>query len=898
MIIQHLRNFLLLVILPFAAVAQHEPKALYRSAGYTVYADSVVQGSWKAVATSGTSMTSGYRSPEEGRYSPEITFKFSINLRDNEMLSGRDHKVTIIPVNGACTTFVKFGEQYTDAGSITPATNLPHDIRWTVRLDLRDVFRSFSNQGFYTFFNGEKLFRDDFKGVYIAGGKAPLSWDFNNLGSQPGLQLTDADNDWIFETTLLLNPTSDQRKTAARWNLKRPLPEYPVFHTDIPLAAALYNLSVEEMVNAIEPDSTFRTGKEWAGVWTRDISYSIILSMAYMQPEVAKKSLMHKVKNGRIIQDTGTGGAWPVSTDRMIWAVAAWEVFKATGDNEWLMKTREIIRNSVDDDMLNVYNPHTGLVKGESSFLDWREQTYPRWMQPADIFNSENLGTNAVHFQANTVLALMSERLGDTAAAARYRLNAETIRNGINRHLWMPEKGYYAQYLYGRGTLCQSPRAEALGEALCVLFEIASAERAREVVSKVPVTAFGIPCIFPQIPGIPPYHNNAVWPFVQSYWALASAKAGNEASVAASIAAIYRPAALFLTNKENFVAETGDYAGTQINSDNMLWSLSGNIALVHRLFFGISTGTDSLFFHPFVPQAFDGKRTLAGFKIRNMELDIESEGYGNLIRSYSIDGKTSGTPAIPLSLKGKHLIKVVLGGFADNHGRVNQQPVVFAPDTPQAFLAEGLICWNPIQDAEKYIVMRNGQVLATTAQCRFQPDSTFYAEYQIVAVDNQGAQSFTSEPVTVGFRQYCVVLEAEEVAETADSTVSDFTGKGYVLLGNRQNRVLKFTPVVPETGNYQLVFRYANGHGPVNTENKCALRSVSVNGSPAGSVVFPQRGRDEWSNWGYSNPVSLKLEAGRNVVQLSFEPGNENMNGDINEALLDHALLCRIRSGE
>jgi len=48
------------------------------------------------------------------------------------------------------------------------------------------------------------------------------------------------------------------------------------------------------MIRAVEPDSTFRTGKEWSGVWTRDISYSIILSMAYLQPQVAKYSLLKK----------------------------------------------------------------------------------------------------------------------------------------------------------------------------------------------------------------------------------------------------------------------------------------------------------------------------------------------------------------------------------------------------------------------------------------------------------------------------------------------------------------------------------------------------------------------------------------------------------------------------
>ena len=57
-----------------------------------------------------------------------------------------------------------------------------------------------------------------------------------------------------------------------------------------PLTDALYNMALEEMLNAVEPDSNFQNRKEWAGVWTRDISYSIILSMVYLQPPRGKNS--------------------------------------------------------------------------------------------------------------------------------------------------------------------------------------------------------------------------------------------------------------------------------------------------------------------------------------------------------------------------------------------------------------------------------------------------------------------------------------------------------------------------------------------------------------------------------------------------------------------------------
>ena len=95
---------------------------------------------------------------------------------------------------------------------------------------------------------------------------------------------------------------------------------YPRLTTPNKLHTAIFNMGLDEMVNAVEPDTTLRTGREWPGVWTRDVSYSIILAMAALQPEASRISLEHKISpRGRIVQDTGSGGAWPVSSDRQIW---------------------------------------------------------------------------------------------------------------------------------------------------------------------------------------------------------------------------------------------------------------------------------------------------------------------------------------------------------------------------------------------------------------------------------------------------------------------------------------------------------------------------------------------------------------------------------------------------
>ena len=123
---------------------------------------------------------------------------------------------------------------------------------------------------------------------------------------------------------------------------------------------------------------------------------------------------------------------------------------------------------------------------------------------------------------------------------------------------------------------------------------------------------------------------------MEAFWTLASAKAGNETSVSRGLAAIYRQAALFLTNKENMVANNGDFKGTAINSDRQLWSVAGNMAMVYKLYFGMRFLPDGIAFHPFVPGTFAGKKQLTNFTYRNMQLCLTVKGSGNSIKSFAI----------------------------------------------------------------------------------------------------------------------------------------------------------------------------------------------------------------------------------------------------------------------
>lgn len=889
-----IRFFICLIFTTLAnSLVAQNPPALYRSSAFTVFPDAVVQGEFRATAVSRTEISSDYVSPANRYLKPVIDFKFSINGKDNEMESGKDHHYACADPAGDCTTpLIKFGEQLKTT-SAPQGQYLGPDTRFSIRLDMRHVFNAFEKDGYYQSFNGNKIYKADFKGVYVAGGTAPLTWDFDNLHHFRNLELQDSDGDHIYELTLILNSTNDKRKNSPLWKLETDVSAYPQYSSDYRLIDALYNLSLEEMTRAIEKDSTLRTGKEWAGVWTRDVSYSIILSMAILQPRVAQYSLMKKVNDGVIVQDTGTGGAYPISTDRIVWALAAWEIYKTTGDVEWLKEVYPIIKKSIESDLVNAFDERTGLMRGESSFLDWREQTYPEWMEPADIFESLCLGTNAVHYQANRVLANMARLLNERETVTKHERIAAGIRESMNKHLWMNRLGYYGQFLYGRGSKMLSPKSEALGEALCVLFDIASSADQARIVSATPVVDFGTPCVFPQIPNIPPYHNDAVWPFVQAYWAMAAAKTGNETALMHSLAAIWRPGALFLTNKENFVASTGDFASTQINSDNMLWSLSGNIAMIYKALFGINYNEQSITFTPCVPASLAGRQTLKNFRYRGATLDIDLTGHGNRIESIAMDGRPLKNARVPASLKGHHTIKIVM---ADNHlgGKINLQENRIALPAPRLHLDEGILSWTKVPGAEMYRVIRNGEVVSTQKDTAFSATASEYTWYQVIATDNQ-TESFASEPLPSIPENRIALVNVEDVHKKYESSYKGFAGSGYVRTSTTLNPEVSVHHEFPDDGVYRIDFRYANGNGPVNTDNKCAIRTLKVDGTRAGIIVLAQRGKDEWSDWGFTNSVDVTVKKGRHNIVIIYEKENANMNGAVNEAVIDFVRIIQIR---
>ena len=658
-----------------------------------------------------------------------------------------------------------------------------------------------------------------------------------------------------------------------RWVRKNDIYRYGKFTGRSVMETALYNMAVDEMINNFEEDGTLRTGLYWGGVWTRDVSYSALLSLAYMCPDMVRNSLEVKIdRMGRIIQDTGTGGSWPCSSDRVVWALAAWHIYLATGDMDWLKKAYPVIVKSLDCDDMVVYNPETGLYKGESSFIDWREQSYPLWAQPADIYLSECLGTNAAFYGVLKVTADMAAELGCQKDVKKYTQKAEALKKAINDRFWVEEDGYYASYWYGRQNMIRTQHSETLGESFCVLFGIADDERAAKVISSMHVGEFGPPIFSPQLVSQGNYHNNGVWPYVTSFWGKAAAEAENETALIHALACNVRTASLYATNYENYTFNTGNPYTTLMNSPNMLWGLSGFMGLFHRTFFGFEFTHDGLAFSPFVPSVLDGTRKLEAFPYRDMLLDITVKGSGNEIASCLVDGQES-EAFVPADWTGRHTVEIVMKG-EHKPSSINLAGYIPMPETPEVQMADGKLQWEAIEGAAKYEILKDGQVISETAACMQPVDGE--GEYLVRAVSAEGVHSFTSEPLRYYTEAAVQMLPVDKWLDTT--------------LGEQAKVKVK----VPASGWYVLDWEYANGSGEVEHRNHCANRQLYIDGKNITAMVFPQRGYDAWTSYGWSSSVKVYLNKGTHQVSLRYLEKNINISIDIDKASVKSLRLTRL----
>lgn len=673
-----------------------------------------------------------------------------------------------------------------------------------------------------------------------------------------------------------------------------PPEEIPEWHSEeFPVLNAMYALAVHEVLSNRNEQGILTAGKSWDTAWTRDIAFAAVLGAHFAAPEECRRTLKSRVKNGIIVQDTGTGGGWPISTDRVSWALGAWSCYLADGNQEWLDFSINTLIATLNRDAEVLAVRY--LIPGETSFLDWREQSYPRGMTPAEIGSSYALSTNVLHYLARNILARMLAVAGRTEEAAEYAKAADRLGDLINIYFHRPNSCKYAMYLTPDGV--QDPHVDSLAVALAVLSDLAG-RGADKTLQAIERTIYGVPVLAPFRPDVEQvYHNLAIWPFAEAFVMLAFAKQRNVHGVEFCAMSMLRTAMLNVTNKENIHAQTGSAADTVSNSDAQLWSAAGMLAFFYRVLLGIRLNEDCVIFAPCIPQSLATTHTLRGLRIRDMVLDVNVTGWGSEVEM-SVNGMPS-KPCLPLNTVGRVRIDLKVTPVTERDiGRTytirralqGLATPVWSPDSTAEVLR-----WYPVPGAKSYSVTYNGRFMRVVTKPRLFVSHTHRIRYRAYRVQAFCGNKFSSPSVPFEY----ISPQALHVAQPlciGDAEQSYPVENQQAWLDTRPcTSMLTYEKVQLEAGRYGVRVFYCNATASLRDADTCALRELHVDGNYIGMMVLPHNTeQDQWDDYSLSAMVECQLASGEHRFSLCFTPRCTNMNGNVNQCMVRQMQIIRL----
>jgi hypothetical protein len=659
------------------------------------------------------------------------------------------------------------------------------------------------------------------------------------------------------------------------------------------------------------PCDCFETGEKWHYVWTRDLSYAADLGLAMLDPQRVRNSLLFKLSGWRdgvpraaqvgeldetapdglqIVQDTGSGGSWPVSTDRVTWAFAAEEVLKALPPAEhqaFAATALKALSNTIENDRIAAFDKSTGLYTGEESFLDWRDQSYAAWIPQdlASMASSKALSTNAGHYKALLLTARLAREQGDPARAQRYEGWARDLKRAVNARLWLDDAGMYGSLTAAHFDGAPLHKFDWLGQSLAILTGIADEKRARRILAAYPHGPMGAPVIWPQQQGMPVYHNRAIWPFVTAY-GLRAAVAGRNVAVAdAAYDSLMRGAALNMSNMENLEWLSGqpllldeahpDLIGPVINSRRQLWSVGAYLGMVVRNVFGVSTTLEGIALNPFVTGklragVFAGSDavSLDGLRLRGHVLNLTlrlpaSAGAGAngvyAIERILLNGRPAGGSITWRELAADNRIEIVLGRLDAGEQairRVNadpyvETPAVFGPHEPviaglkrdgagHATLTIEAKDTDKMRGNVRYNVYRDGRLVASKLPAGAWTDGKASATacYAVEAeFTDSGNRSHHSRPRCVDAGVEIPVTDPRVSADVALAAPNARFDEPHLAdWGKPRDRFSIRDIRLPSAGDYAVQVRYHNGANQVNLGISGGVKWLAVKDG-SGAIV-------------------------------------------------------------
>lgn len=652
--------------------------------------------------------------------------------------------------------------------------------------------------------------------------------------------------------------TVNKNGTEKSWTLSEDISSAPVFTAEnMPIMEAVYNLSMEESILNIHDGTygkVFWTGTNWSKVWTRDTAMSVQYSLAWIFPEETKNSIMEKIIGGtdspRVWEeDTGTGGSYPSSIDRIIMMIASWELYQTTGDTELLELAYNVSKNTLEQDYHVAYDEISGLFKGETGGLDHRSKTYPDWMDDNEedsiinIAESKAGNANIIFAEALNLMAKAGEILGkEEAEIADWNAKYEALKAAINDRLWLEDRGMYASWEYPQ--YMGSPvadKVDVIANGYAVMFDIADEEQKQQIMENYPIVTYGATTVWPQKNGRQAsaiYHNRGVWPGWEATLMIGAKENGNNQLADELFKSCVRGAGMSLTNKEVINFTTGE----GVHSDRQLWSIAGTLAGYYRILFGMTYDTDGIRFAPFVPEWMEGPYSLTNYKYRDAVLNLTVEGTGDTLVSLTVNGEEAPLNyVLPVDASGTYnIVMKVEDSGKRSEFHLESDSWAVCPDLPVLTETEdGTLTWK--EDAAYTYKLWTGSEFIPVSGGSYTPDRSVYGVYSLVAVNQDGVTSEMSKPIIVSPEGSKVTYEAEDAIYKEDcfeAAASGYTGTGYVNDFLRNRTDMTFEVEVPKDGRYSISTIY-NNYGDPTSGQDGGIRSVYIDGKDVGTMVFP-----------------------------------------------------------
>lgn len=854
--ISHFFVLLLAVILATTLLSCHNdtiPKdVITQNDRFTVDANKVVEGKWVAEAKNGTHLVTNYQPPLSDSVPAVIKLRLAINGHDNELRPGEYHYIDLTEdtenaVIKACI-----------ADNKRPASQkIARPMELKLKIDLSTIKNDLSDKGYFVTPTHDTVYAEDYKGVWLTADIAPLDIETSQCPLHDEL-LVDAtpSSNGIYNVSIDLS--TPQRQVNKEWRISSPNANYPVYESNQKLMDVMHNMSIDEIANrgpGIEDrrlSDNFMVSQE---------CYAIALALAYLEPEKSMQTLKTMVSDS-IITTGDSIETYNSLANKMIWATAAWEVYCATGDKQWLKYCYDIIvKNLTIIENSGLLNNETGLYRATCPYyVSNINQYYPPWASIADIFETSPLLANAIMEHAYRIVGMMC----DEFEINYHNSHAESLKDAINHRLWDEYKGYYSQYLYGGSLNMMSPCSDNLGQALCVLWDIADDNRGEALVNNMHLSCNGIALTYPINTSVKSEFNNAVIPMVQALWNLAAARNGNIAMLRCGIGAQIRPQALLASCDVSTSATTGAPLDISFSRGNA----TGNLAMIYNVIAGMKFLPNGIEFSPKVPVCFEGKKTITSFRYRNAVLDITINGTGNDLKKIALDGKDLDDNFIDGNISGHHSIVITMNDIYTGSGKITvTKDLNHLPETPlwqwdgfygTTYNYNGNDGYKILINNEPRYSMRDS-VLGTR-------DTVTYRSFSLLAVNKYGS-SYISKPHFI----------------TTTAITHEFAKHNpKYILGQQLPNYYKHQPIeitdttswvsIPvittEAGDYIVDVLYSNGNPLASLASPCQMLEVTTNGRLQGIIVTPQLGEGQWLGTAYSSHLNIKLLKGSSTLQL------------------------------